>query len=253
VVETVGREGEDRLRPLIDPLDIDATEERFRAALAAEATDADRAEVLTQLARVELSRGQFDAARSLLGKADALAGETGVARARVLLESGRVARKAHGDRAAVPLLARAYEEALAAGQYFIAADAAHSCALAGDMVLWTHRGLDLAERFEAAAYWRGTLLENLGEWQYNRGDYEESLASYQASLEACEHDGRNPEIREYARFGVGRALRALGRSREAVPLLEQAVAWISVDGRDEPDALRFREELAAARASCADA
>ena len=45
---------EDRLRPLLDPLDMDGTEARLRAALAAETTDPGRAEVLTQLARVAL-------------------------------------------------------------------------------------------------------------------------------------------------------------------------------------------------------
>ena len=60
--------------------------------------------------------------------------------------------------AALPILEQAYNAALAAGQHFMAADAAHSCALAGDMILWTDRGLDLADGFEAAAYWRGTLL-----------------------------------------------------------------------------------------------
>jgi tetratricopeptide (TPR) repeat protein len=253
VAEKVSRHGEDRLRPLIDPFDEDATEERFLAALGAETTNAGRAEVLTQLARVQLSRGRFDAAQSLLDEADTLAGETGVARARVLLEGGRLARKVQGDRAAVPLLARAYEEALDDGQHFIAADAAHSCALAGDMVLWTERGLDVAERFEGAAYWKGTLLMNLGDWQFDRGDYQDSLGSFRAALEAREQDARNPELREYARFGIARALRALGRPREAVPLLEQAVAWMSFDGRDWPDARLFREELAAARASSRDA
>ena len=238
--------GEDRLRPLIDPFDLDATEERFRTALEAETTDAGRAEVLTQLARMQLARGRFDAAQSLLGEADRLAGDTGVARARVLLEGGRVTRKTQGDAAAVPLLVRAYDEALAAGEYFIAADAAHSCALAGDMVLWTERGLEVAERFEAAAYWKGTLLENLGEWQYDRAEYEDSLASFRASLEAREQDGRNPELREYSRFGVARALRALGRPREAVPLLEQTVEWVEASGREWSEAQLFREELAAA-------
>jgi hypothetical protein len=53
----------------------------------------------------------------------------------------------------------------------------------------------------------------------------------------------------YARFGVGRALRALGRSREAVPLLEQAVAWMTADGIDWSDATLFQEELTAALAA----
>jgi tetratricopeptide (TPR) repeat protein len=209
--------GEDRLRPLIDPLDVDGTEARFRAALAAETTDAGRAEVLTQLARVELARGRLQAAHALIGEADGLAGATGVARARVLLEGGRIVRKAQGDRAALPLLARGYEEALAAEAYFVAADAAHSCALAGDMLLWTARGLDVAERYEAAAYWKGTLLMNLGDWQFVRGCYEDSLASFEAALAAREQETRNPELEECARAGIARALRALGRPRAEGP------------------------------------
>lgn len=239
--------GDDRLRSLLDPLDVDGTEARLRAALAAESTDAGRAEVLTQLPRVELARGRLDAAQTLLDEADGLAGEAGAARARVWLEGGRVARRAQGDRVAVPLLARAFDVALAAGEHFIAADAAHSCALAGDMVTWTRRGLDVAERYEAAAYWKGTLLMNLGDWQFDRGENEHSLVSFRAALEARERDARNPELREYARFGVARALRALGRPLEALPLLEQAVAWVAASGRDWPDASLFHEELAAAR------
>jgi hypothetical protein len=43
-----------------------------------------------------------------------------------------------GDAVALPLLEQAFEAALAAGQHFMAADAAHACALAGDMVAWTN-------------------------------------------------------------------------------------------------------------------
>jgi tetratricopeptide (TPR) repeat protein len=249
VAPEANRTGEDRLCPLFDRLDVDGTENRLRSALSAETTDEGRAEVLTQLARVELAHGRLDAAQALVDQASDLAGPSGAARARVLLEGGRVARRTRGDAAATRLLALAYEEALTAGQYFVAADAAHSCALAGDMVTWTERGLDVAERHEAAAYWKGTLLMNLGGWQFERGSYEESLASFRAALEAKEQDPRNPELREYARFGVARALRALGRPEEAAPLLEQAVEWMSTCGRDWPEARLFSEELAAARAA----
>ena len=43
------------------------------------------------------------------------------------------------------------------------------------------------------------------------------------------------------RYAVGKALRALGRSAEAVPLLERAVAWAQREGA--PDGW-FHEELA---------
>ena len=57
----------DRLRPLWDFDDLDATEERFAAALDQE-DDVGRAEVLTQLGRVEGLRGRFDEGEALLRK-----------------------------------------------------------------------------------------------------------------------------------------------------------------------------------------
>jgi len=237
---------DDRLRVLFDVLDVDATEQRLRVALEAETTDPGRAEVLTQLARVAIWRDRPDQAERLLEEADSLVGETGVARARVLLERGRIERRASGDAAALSLFEQAYEAALAARQHFIAADAAHSCALAGDMIAWTNRGLELAERFETARYWRGTLLLNLGDWQWDHGEPAESLATFEAAVEAREQESRNPSLTAEARYGVARALRALGRPLEAVPLLEQVVRWVEETGFEQPEAREYRKELAAA-------
>jgi len=120
-------------------------------------------------------------------------------------------------------------------------------ALAGDMVGWTQRGLELAERFPAARYWRGTLLMNLGDWQWDRGEYEESLASFEAALTVREQETRNPALTAYARYGLARALRGVGRPAEAVPLLEEAVSWVEAQKLDSTEGNQFREELAAAR------
>ena len=234
---------DDRLRALFDVFDAEASEERLRAALAAETTDAGRAEVLTQLARVAFWRDRPDDAERLLQEAESLAGETGVARARVLLERGRIVRRTGGDTAAFPLLEQAYEVALAARQHFIAADAAHSCALAGDMIAWTNRGLELADRFEAARYWRGTLLLNLGDWQWEHGEPAASLATFEAALEVREQETRNPSLTEEARYGIARALRALGRPLEAIPLLEQAVRWVDETEFDNPRRASIRRSL----------
>lgn len=208
-IGSVDERGEDRLRPLLDPTELDATERRLRRALDAEATEAGRAEVLTQLARVESYRGRSEAARDLLDEAEGMAGDVPVVRARLLLEGGRIERRAGNDEKARDMLGQACDTALAAGEPFIAADAAHSRALAGDMLEWTQRGLDLAARYPGAAYWRGTLLLNLGEWQWERGLVAESLRSFRDALEARELDGRNPGQAEYARFGIDRALRSL--------------------------------------------
>jgi tetratricopeptide (TPR) repeat protein len=237
--------GGDRLRSLWDFTDLDASEARLRAALREEATDTGRAEVLTQLARIEGLHSRFEAANALLAEADALAGASEVARARGLLERGRVVRLSGDLAAALPLFEEAFETALAAGEEFIASDAAHMAALAGDMIAWTERGLQLARRSPAAASWIGTLLNNLGWWHHQRGEHAESLAAYRGSLEAHERQTTYPYLREAARVGLARALRALGRAEEAVSLLEQAVAWAQAAGH--PDRV-FHEELAAAYA-----
>ena len=242
---------DDRLRPLWNSVDLDETERNLEAALGRETTDAGRAEVLTQLARVRLRQGRRDDAESLLVEAAALAGDDPAACARVRLERGRLLRRIHGDADALPVLEQAYESALAAGQHFMAADAAHSCALAGDMEQWTARGLDLADRFPAARYWRGTLLMNLGDWQFERGDLERSRASFAAALAAREQETRNPFLTEYARFGLARALRSLGRPEEAVPLLEVAVEWVEEHQFDDAETRLFRQELTAAHAELA--
>jgi tetratricopeptide (TPR) repeat protein len=116
------------------------------------------------------------------------------------------------------------------------------------MVTWTERGLDVGERYEAAAYWKGTLLMNLGDWQFERGRHDESLASFRASLEARERESRNPELTEYARFGTARALQAIGKPEEALPLLDKVLDWVEASGRDWPWVGLFRDELSAMRA-----
>jgi tetratricopeptide (TPR) repeat protein len=234
----------DRLREHWDFDDLDATERRFRAALAAEKGEG-KAEILTQLARVEGLRGNFAEGERLVGEAEALAGSSVAARARVLLERGRLRRSDGEHEAALPLFEEAFAVARDAGEDWLAADAAHMAALAAPdregMIAWTQRGIELASHSPEAAYWLGPLLNNLGWTHYEAGDLEAALDAFERALAARE---REPERRteiEIARYAVGKALRALGRPAEAAALLEQAVAW--AQGAGEPDGW-FHEELA---------
>src|SRR5512144_1282116 len=121
---------DDRLRPLWDSGDLDVTDERFREQLSREDSDAGRAEVLTQLARIHGLRGDFEAGDDLIDDATLLAGSSTVARARIDLERGRL-RRSSGDReSSLPLFESAFAIALEAEQEFVAADAAHMAALA---------------------------------------------------------------------------------------------------------------------------
>src|SRR3954469_4547641 len=151
----------DRLRPVWDFDDLDATQRRFEAQLEQEATDAGRAEVLTQLARVEGLRGRFDDCERLLGDAESLAGETGAAQARIDLERGRKLRSSGDAVSALPLFEAAVATALDAGEEFVAVDAVHMAAIAvpdrEGAVAWTERGIELAEASadDETRYWLG--------------------------------------------------------------------------------------------------
>src|SRR4051812_45077685 len=100
----------DRLRPLWDFEDLDATASRLREKLEREESDAGRAEVLTQLARVRGLHDDFDGCEAVLQEAEPLAGD-GVARVRIDLERGRKLRSAGDGAAAVPLFEAAFARA----------------------------------------------------------------------------------------------------------------------------------------------
>ncbi len=236
---------DDRLRPLWDFDDLDATERRFREQLELEESDAGRAEVMTQLARVAGLRGDFEEGDRLLDEAITHGRESAVAQAYIDLERGRLRRSSGDPAAALPLFESAFAEALRADQHFVAVDAAHMAALAAadreGFLAWTQRGIDLAEEREGASYWLGPLLNNLGWEYYEAADYALALDAFERALRARERDPANASAIEIARYAVGKTLRALGRAQEAIPLLEQAVAWAEREGR--PDGW-FHEELA---------
>ena len=229
----------DRLRPLWDFDDLPGTEERLRAQLPEEPDDAGRAEVLTQLARVEGLRGDFEACERLLQEAKALAGSSSVAKVRIDLERGRKLRSSGDPARALPLFVAAYDRARENGHFFLAGDAAHMAAIADEegAVKWTERGLELAEAERDATYWAGPLLNNLGWHYYEHGDYQAAFAVFRRALAAREREPERKTEIEIARYAVGKTLRALGRPDEAAPLLEKCIA------KSEPD-FYFHEELA---------
>ena len=236
--------GVDRLRVHWDFADLEGTETRLREALGAEVTAEGRAEVLTQLARVDGLRGAFSAGERLLDEAELLGERSPVVTVRVALERGRLRRSGGDAPAALPCFETAYAAGCAAELWSLAADAAHMAALAAPpgegFVTWTGRGIELAQARPEASYWAGPLLNNLG-WQLlGDGDAAGALDAFEQALAARELAG-DPEAVAIARYAVGRALRALGRSDEAIVQLEAAIAWSQEAER--PDGW-FHEELA---------
>ena len=192
----------DPLRPLWDFDDLDATEGRFRAL---------RAEALTQLARVQGLREDYDGGDRLL---DEVTDDDPRVRIRVDLERGRLRRSSGDKEAALPFFERAFAAAVDAGENWLAGDAAHMAALAAPdrdgFVAWTNRGLELAERSPGAAYWAGPLLNNLGWEHFDAEEYEQALAAFERALAIREQDPANPAAIEHAREAVAEARKALG-------------------------------------------
>jgi tetratricopeptide (TPR) repeat protein len=205
----------DRLRPLWDFDDLDTSEQRLRAQLEEESDDAGRAEVLTQLARVEGLRGDFDACERLLQEAERLAGSSAPGRIRIDLERGRKLRSSGDPGAALPLFEAAFARASESGEHYLAGDALHMCALAvsedrAAMEQWTQRGLELGEREPAAAYWAGPLLNNLGWAYFDAGEHEHALELFERALEARKRDPVDQEAIAFAEEAIQSARDALG-------------------------------------------
>jgi tetratricopeptide (TPR) repeat protein len=194
----------DPLRPYWDFDDLDGTEARFRDL---------RAEALTQLARVQGLREDYESGERLL---DEVTEQSPRVRIRVDLERGRLRRSAGDKVAALPFFERAFAAAVTAGEDWLAGDAAHMAALAAPdrdgFAAWTNRGLELARASEAAAYWEGPLLNNLGWEHFDAEEYERALELFEQALVVRERDPGNPVAIEHAREAVAEARKALGRS-----------------------------------------
>jgi tetratricopeptide (TPR) repeat protein len=245
----------DRLRPLWSFDELDSTEARLRAQLAEEETQSGRAEVLTQLARVDGLRGSFAEGERLLEEAEPLAQSSELARARIDLERGRLRRSNGNAAAAFPLFVSAFALARGAGELFVAADAAHMAALAAPddegFREWTQRGVELVEKADPAdRYWLCPLLNNLGWHDFEAGDYARARESFERALAEREREPENRPGIELALYALAKTLRTLGRPAEAAPLLERAAASADADGRTDG---WIEEELAETCAALARA
>jgi tetratricopeptide (TPR) repeat protein len=200
----------DRLRPLWDFEDLAGTEARLREQLEREASDAGRAEVVTQLARVHSLRDEFDKCEALLQEAESLSGD-GLVGVRVALERGRRLRSSGDGAAAVPLFESAFAGASELGEFWFAGDAAHMAAISvpEKMAEWTDRGLVLAASQPDAAYWAGPLLNNLGWHYFEAGDYAQALEVFEHALAVRRLDSGNPQAIRWAEEAVAEARQAL--------------------------------------------
>ena len=210
----------DRLRPLWDFDDLEVTERSLNDQHEKETSDAGRAEVLTQLARVQGLRGKFADGDLLIDQARTLSDGSAAVEARIQMERGRLRNSGGDAAAALALFEAAFEIADRAGEQFLAADAAHMAAIASPdrkgTIEWTERGVRIATESNdrAVSYWLGPLYNNLG-WEYqDAGEHEAALDAFKRALASRERYPEMPALIQHAKEAVGEALRALGREDE---------------------------------------
>jgi len=204
-----------------------ASEERFRAAAADETLSAHgRAVMATQLARAMGIQHRDDEALAVLdelesadpGDAEEEAAEL---RARIALERGRMAAAAERLDEAVPEFTRAVREAALGGSTFLVLDALHMLALndAGHEEEWAAEGFDILEgvRDPRLKRWGVALHNNLGWTKHDGGDAQAALYHFQKAVDAADRYGTAGQ-QHVARWSVGRALRTLGRTDEALEI-----------------------------------
>ncbi|WP_157156888.1 tetratricopeptide repeat protein [Diaminobutyricimonas sp. LJ205] len=217
------------------------SERRFADAAAFAAAE-DRAELLTQQARALGLQKQFGEADALL---DTVEGVSSAARTRVLLERGRIRNSAMEPDAAVSLFRAAVDAACAAHLTFLAIDGYHMLAIADPERAEQRTRAGLADLRHATddrtRRWAVALHNILGWHRHDAGRFEEALSEFQLALEAAEQYGTHDQV-IFARWAVGRCLRSLGRTDEAIEVQRQLL-------RERPDDPDVAEELSLLKGS----
>jgi tetratricopeptide (TPR) repeat protein len=216
----------DRMWNFADPA---VSEERFREAADDDAHTAhERAVMATQLARAVGIQGRADEATAILDEleqgerpADEPPEEAAELRARIALERGRLLATSDRVPDALPFLTKAVREAAVAGSTFLVLDALHMLALndAGHEEEWATEGFDVLDgvRDPRLKRWGVALHNNLGWTLHDAGNAVGALHHFQLAVEAADRYG-TAEQQHVARWSVGRALRTLGRTDEALEL-----------------------------------
>ena len=230
-----------------------ASEAMFRAELAKLSPGSGaRLELMTQIARAQALQRQFDEANATLDQVEeSLAGYAPRVSVRYLIERGRVFNSSRQPERAVPLFHGALDQARAAGEDFLAIDAAHMLGIAAppaERLDWYLEAVAMTERTSdpRSKRWLASLYNNIGWTYHDRGEYEQALAYFEKALPAREARGDASATRA-AHWSVARALRSLRRYDEALAI--QRALLGDLDASGDTDGFVFEElgELALAR------
>jgi tetratricopeptide (TPR) repeat protein len=226
------------------------TEAAFRQLLSQAEHNGDPSyhlQLLTQIARTQGLQRQFVEAHHTLDLVkDQLSAQLVVPTIRYFLERGRVFNSSGQPNEAQTWFQQAWERARVHEEAaFFAVDAAHMLAIVASsfeqQTAWNQTALHVAENStdEHARGWCGSLYNNLGWTYHDQGVYERALDYFQLAQTWQQQHG-TPHARRIARWCVGRTLRSLQRTSEALALQEELLAaW--EQSTEEQDGYVFEE------------
>lgn len=181
-------------------------------------------QILSQIALAQAMQQKFVLAHQTLDSAEAdLTPAYDLAGIRITLERGRVFHQADNAAAALPLFKQSFEQSSEKGFAFHAINAAHMVAIAAnhveDKIHWNRVAIEAAEttQDERARAWLGVLYNNLAQSHVAANQYSEALSAFEQCQQHAESRGDAIVVRG-AKWGIGRALRSLGRLEEALQI-----------------------------------
>jgi tetratricopeptide (TPR) repeat protein len=199
------------------------SETRFRDALKTESGD-DALELETQIARTFSLRREFSQAHVLLDSIDKRINEKTrpIVRVRSLLERGRTWRSAGDLTKARPLFFEAWQIAGREKITLLAIDAAHMLGIIDpptEAMRWNERAMALAMSSNAprALRWRGSLANNMGHTERERGNLDTALKHFQTALVAFQLTRIDEQIR-IAQWQIANTLRLQKKFDEALAM-----------------------------------
>lgn len=200
-----------------------ASELRFREALKTESGDG-ALEVETQIARTLSLRREFNKAHTLLDTIEKRLNEKArpTVRVRYLLERGRTWRSAGDPVKARPLFFDAWQLADREKITLLAIDAAHMLGIVDppeEAMRWNERAMALAmsTNVPRALRWRGSLANNMGHTERERGNLDVAIKHFRASLTAFQLTRSDTQIR-VAQWQVANVLRLQKKYDEALAM-----------------------------------
>jgi tetratricopeptide (TPR) repeat protein len=178
-------------------------------------------QLLTQIARAEGLQSRFDDAHHTLNEVEKLLNQDlHTAGIRCILERGRLFNSSGQKDRAREYFLKAWELGNEYGEDFYAVDAAHMMAIIEipeEAIKWNEMALELAERSDnpRAKKWLGSLYNNMG-WAYHDMNDFEKAYEYFKKAEEWHAERNSGEGYRIAKWTVGRVLRSLGKTGEAL-------------------------------------